>query len=113
MRESPIGAGTGATVGRLFSITQATNARLSKVQATKMAQMAQHGLVRTIAPVHTRLDGDLVIGLATHPAEARGDTGNDCWVWGAPRLARKSLNAPAAGMVRMEEDGLGSRIFLA
>ncbi len=43
----------------------ATNARLTKIQATKMAQMAQQGLVRTITPVHTTLDGDLVIGLAT------------------------------------------------
>ena len=43
----------------------ATNARLTKIQATKMAQMAHHGLVRTIVPVHTTLDGDLVIGLAT------------------------------------------------
>ncbi len=48
----------------------ATNARLTKVQATKMAQMAQHGLVRTISPVHTWLDGDLVIGLATGEVEA-------------------------------------------
>ncbi len=43
----------------------ATNARLTKLQATKLAQMAQQGLVRTISPVHTTLDGDLVIGLAT------------------------------------------------
>jgi L-aminopeptidase/D-esterase-like protein len=43
----------------------ATNARLAKVQVTKIAQMAQHGLVRAISPVHTTLDGDLVIGLAT------------------------------------------------
>lgn len=48
----------------------ATNARLTKIQVTKMAQMAQHGLVRTIVPVHTTLDGDLVIGLATGLAEA-------------------------------------------
>ncbi|MBI4736712.1 MAG: P1 family peptidase [candidate division NC10 bacterium] len=47
----------------------ATNARLTKVQATKMAQMAHQGMVRTIAPVHTTLDGDLVIALATGPAE--------------------------------------------
>lgn len=47
----------------------ATNARLTKVQVTKLAQMAQHGLVRTVVPVHTTLDGDLVIGLATGPAE--------------------------------------------
>jgi L-aminopeptidase/D-esterase-like protein len=48
----------------------ATNARLTKAQATKMAQMAQQGLVRTIVPVHTTLDGDLVIGLAVGEIEA-------------------------------------------
>ncbi len=48
----------------------ATNARLTKVQATKLAQMGQQGLVRTILPVHTTLDGDLVIGLATGKVEA-------------------------------------------
>ncbi len=43
----------------------ATNARLTKVEATKLAQMAQQGLVRSVSPVHTTLDGDLVIALAT------------------------------------------------
>ena len=47
----------------------ATNARLTKVQATKIAQMAHQGLVLTVVPVHTTLDGDLVIGLGTGPAE--------------------------------------------
>ena len=48
----------------------ATNARLTKIQTTKVAQMAQHGLVRAISPVHTTLDGDLVISLATGEVEA-------------------------------------------
>jgi L-aminopeptidase/D-esterase-like protein len=48
----------------------ATNACLTKAQATKVCQMAQHGMVRTITPVHTTLDGDLVIGLATGEVEA-------------------------------------------
>jgi L-aminopeptidase/D-esterase-like protein len=48
----------------------ATNGRLNKLQGTKVAQMAQHGLVRTIRPVHTTLDGDLVIALATGEVEA-------------------------------------------
>ena len=48
----------------------ATNARLTKLEATKIAQMAQHGLVRAISPVHTTLDGDLVISLATGEVEA-------------------------------------------
>jgi len=51
----------------------ATNARLTKAQATKMAQVAHQGLVRTIVPVHTTLDGDLVIGLATGMLEADVD----------------------------------------
>jgi L-aminopeptidase/D-esterase-like protein len=48
----------------------ATNARLTKAGIGKVAQMAQHGLVRTVTPVHTTLDGDLVIGLAAGPIEA-------------------------------------------
>ncbi len=42
----------------------ATNARLTKTEATKVSQMAHQGLVRTVSPVHTTLDGDLVITLA-------------------------------------------------
>ncbi|MBI5282550.1 MAG: P1 family peptidase [Candidatus Solibacter usitatus] len=42
----------------------ATNARLDKVQATKVAQMSHHGLVRAISPVHTSMDGDLAIALS-------------------------------------------------
>ena len=43
----------------------ATNLRLNKSQATKLAQMAQDGLARAIAPVHTPEDGDVVFALAT------------------------------------------------
>ncbi|HXG32999.1 MAG TPA: P1 family peptidase [Bryobacteraceae bacterium] len=48
----------------------ATNARLSKVQATKLAQLAQNGLARAISPAHTMFDGDLVIALSIGTAEA-------------------------------------------
>jgi L-aminopeptidase/D-esterase-like protein len=43
----------------------ATNAVLTKAQATKMAQMAQDGLARTTYPAHTPSDGDTVFSLAT------------------------------------------------
>lgn len=43
----------------------ATDAVLSKAQATKLAQMAQNGLARAIWPVHTPFDGDTVFALAT------------------------------------------------
>jgi L-aminopeptidase/D-esterase-like protein len=43
----------------------ATNARLTKAQATKVAQMAHDGLARAVYPVHTPLDGDTIFALAT------------------------------------------------
>jgi len=42
----------------------ATNARLSKDEANKVAQMAQDGLARCIRPAHTMLDGDTIFALS-------------------------------------------------
>lgn len=43
----------------------ATNAKQTKSEATKVAQMAHDGLARTIRPAHTMLDGDTIFALAT------------------------------------------------
>jgi L-aminopeptidase/D-esterase-like protein len=43
----------------------ATNARLNKEQANKVAQMAQDGLARVVRPAHTMLDGDTIFALST------------------------------------------------
>jgi L-aminopeptidase/D-esterase-like protein len=43
----------------------ATNAALSKAQATKVAQMAHDGFARAIVPAHTPFDGDTIFALAT------------------------------------------------
>jgi L-aminopeptidase/D-esterase-like protein len=43
----------------------ATNASLTKAQATKVAQMAHDGLARAIWPAHTPWDGDTIFTLAT------------------------------------------------
>ena len=43
----------------------ATNARLSKVEATKLAQLAQAGVIRSISPVHTTRDGDTIFAIST------------------------------------------------
>jgi L-aminopeptidase/D-esterase-like protein len=43
----------------------ATNARLTKAQANRMALMADDGLARAIVPSHTLGDGDTVFALAT------------------------------------------------
>ena len=52
--------GENSTIGVV-----ATNARLTKTQATKVAQMAHDGLARAITPVHSLSDGDTLFALAT------------------------------------------------
>ncbi len=42
----------------------ATNARLTKVQARKLAQFASLGMARTIYPVNTMFDGDIAFALS-------------------------------------------------
>ena len=43
----------------------ATNARLSKAEASRMALMADDGYARAIYPSHTEGDGDTIFALAT------------------------------------------------
>ena len=43
----------------------ATNAKLDKAQANKVAQMAHDGIARTIRPAHSMMDGDTIFALAT------------------------------------------------
>lgn len=43
----------------------ATNADFTKEEINKIAQMAQNGISRTIRPVHTMHDGDIVFSLST------------------------------------------------
>ena len=64
------GPAAGSDAGRNTTlVVVATNARLSKAQAQKVAQMAQDGLARAISPAHTPFDGDTVFVLATGDLE--------------------------------------------
>jgi L-aminopeptidase/D-esterase-like protein len=56
----PLLAGTNTTIGVV-----ATDAALTKAQATRLAQVSHDGLARTINPVHTESDGDAMFALAT------------------------------------------------
>jgi L-aminopeptidase/D-esterase-like protein len=53
-------SGENTTIGVV-----ATNAKLTKVEAQKVAQMAHDGYARAISPVHTPADGDTIFSLAT------------------------------------------------
>jgi L-aminopeptidase/D-esterase-like protein len=51
----------------------ATDARLTKEEANKVAQMAHDGLAAVIRPVHTMFDGDTIFALGTGRTKKRGD----------------------------------------
>ena len=51
----------------------ATDAKLTKPQAAKVARMAHDGIARAVSPAHTMLDGDTVFALATGAAGRAGD----------------------------------------
>ena len=53
-------SGDNSTIGVI-----ATNAKLTKAQATYLAQMTDDGYARAIWPIHTMVDGDTVFAIAT------------------------------------------------
>ncbi len=78
----------------------ATNAKLTKAGASKVAQMAQDGLARVIRPAHTMLDGDTIFALSTGEKKADIST---VGAYAAEVFARAILNAikhaaPAGGL---------------
>ncbi len=58
----------------------ATNARLTKNGATKVAQMAHDGFARAIQPVHTTVDGDVAFAASVGEVQAATDV---VGAWGA------------------------------
>jgi L-aminopeptidase/D-esterase-like protein len=68
----PFGTGENTVIGVV-----ATNAKLTKEGANKVAQMAHDGLARCIRPAHTMLDGDTIFALSL------GDVDVDVSVAGA------------------------------
>ena len=72
MMKSPIGRGVLGLTSRGNTVigAVATNAKLTKAQATKVAQMAHDGFARTIRPAHTMLDGDVIFALSTGTKKA-------------------------------------------
>jgi L-aminopeptidase/D-esterase-like protein len=78
----------------------ATNAKLTKEEVNKVAQMAQDGLARTVKPAHTMLDGDTIFALAT--GEKKADV-NIVGAFAAEIFAQAVVRAvkmakPAAGL---------------
>jgi len=72
MLKSPVGRRVLDLAARANTVIGviATNAKLTKAQATKIAQMAQDGIARTIRPAHTMLDGDVIFALSAGTKKA-------------------------------------------
>jgi L-aminopeptidase/D-esterase-like protein len=63
-REMKAGRHGGLRRRNTTLVVVATNARLTKVEARKLAQLAGIGMARTIRPVFTMFDGDVVFALS-------------------------------------------------
>ena len=68
----------------------ATDAVLTKIEAGQVARMAQTGIARAIAPVHTPLDGDVAFCLS---AGARASSAFTCGVVAGELAAQAVRNA--------------------
>jgi L-aminopeptidase/D-esterase-like protein len=70
------GGPSGFSRGNTTLVVVATNAKLDKVGANRLAHVAHIGMARTISPVNTLSDGDLVfalsLGNASAPLDALG-----------------------------------------
>jgi L-aminopeptidase/D-esterase-like protein len=63
-----IQGGANTTIGVV-----ATNAKFTKTQMSKIAQMAHDGYARAINPVHTMGDGDTIFSMSTGTSDAHAD----------------------------------------
>ncbi len=82
--------GSNTTIGVV-----ATDARLTKEQANRLADVAHDGLARTIRPVHTQMDGDTLFALATGQVDREVNFLKLCAA-AAEVTARAILNAVTA-----------------
>ncbi len=102
MMKSNVGRGLLGFATRTNTVigVVATNAKLTKAQATKMAQMAQDGIARTIRPAHTMLDGDAIFALSTGARKADVSTigAFAAEVMAAAILRAVQMAAPAGGL---------------
>ncbi len=87
--------GTNTTLGIVI-----TNVKLTKAMLKKVAEMAQDGLARTVNPVHTMFDGDMIFAFSTNEVEA--DL-NKTGILAAQSISDAILNGIAA--VNNEKEG--------
>ncbi|RPI91381.1 MAG: peptidase S58 family protein [Chloroflexi bacterium] len=107
MMKTSVGRGVLSLASRANTVigVVATNAKLTKAQATKVAQMAQDGVARTIRPAHTMLDGDVIFALATgsRKADVSSIGAFAAEVLAEAILRATRLAAPAGGLPGLQQ----------
>jgi L-aminopeptidase/D-esterase-like protein len=88
----PLLAGTNTTIGVI-----ATDAVITKVQASRLATVAHDGLARSINPVHTMSDGDTLFALGT------GRAGRSIGMMLLGTMAAEAVALAVARAARMAE----------
>ncbi|MCZ2127703.1 MAG: P1 family peptidase [Anaerolineales bacterium] len=88
----------------------AVNARFSKAEMTRVAQMAHDGMARAIRPAHTQYDGDTIFALATGGGRADLSTVGACaaevFAQAIVRAARAAASAGGLpGLADMNAEG--------
>ena len=84
----------------------ATNAKLNKTQAMRVAQMAHDGFARAIYPSHTSSDGDTIFALATGGLGGAADVSRigalaaDVMAQAIVRAAREATGVPGVPALR-------------
>jgi L-aminopeptidase/D-esterase-like protein len=84
----------------------ATNAKLTKAQARKIAEMAHDGFARAIVPAHTMNDGDTIFAIGTGSATAEtnitiiGSLGAEVMADAILRAVREATGLPNYPAVR-------------
>jgi len=83
----------------------ATNARLTKSEATKVAQMAHDGLARAVRPAHTMLDGDTIFAISTGTknADVTAVGSFAAEVMTQAILRAVNMSAPAGGLPGLQQ----------
>lgn len=94
--------GANTTIGCVL-----TNAKITKVQANRLADLAHDGLARAISPSHTNFDGDAYFALASNEKSIEFNILTAL----VPQLTEKSIHAAVTGQSNLTQKKTDKLIF--
>ena len=94
--------GANTTIGCVL-----TNAKITKVQANRLADLAHDGLARAISPSHTNFDGDAYFALASNEKSIEFNILTAL----VPQLTERSIHAAVTGQSNLTQKKTDKLIF--